>query len=108
MAAVPPFRSRQTVVSVDLELYRSGTSIASDGSVKLVRQDAYLGFIDLAPGNSWPHDCLYVLCDPSRRSAHVRRSRSPPRPMEGRRLSVIARGEDVPPWGAMPPYRRTI
>lgn len=105
LAAVPPLRWRQTVVSVDAEVYQPGTAISIDGRAPTMRRGAYLGFIDLAPGNSWPHDCLYVLCDAWRRTARVRRGRTPPRLGAGRRLQVIGRGEDVPPWGAAPPYQ---
>lgn len=105
LAEVPPLRRRQAVASVDAKLYRQGAAISIDGRTTRMRREAYLGFIDLSPGNSWPHDCLYVLCDAFRRTVRVRQGRSPPRLGEGRRLLVIARGEDVAPWGAVPPYR---
>jgi len=87
---------------MDVELYRPGSAFEADGRARTTRREIYLGFIDLAPGNWWPHDSLYVLCDPLRRTASARRIRSPPRLAEGRRFRVIERGDDVPPRGAKP------
>jgi hypothetical protein len=104
LAAVPPLRRRQTVASIDEEPYRSGDALPLGEQQGVSRRPVYLGFIDLAPGNTWPHDCLYVLCRPAGGRARTIPGRHPPQLAEGRRLTQVARGEDVPPWGAIPPY----
>ena len=105
LATVPPLRQRQSVVSVDDRPYPPGAMVAIDDLPTTLRHASFLAFVDLAPANSWPHDCLYVLCDEAG-TARVRKGRLPPRLAGERSLRVLARGDDVPPWGATPPYRR--
>jgi hypothetical protein len=104
LATVPPLRRRQSVVTLDERPYPPGAVVAIDGFPVTLRRASFLAFVDLAPANSWPHDCFYVLCNEAG-ATRVRKGKLPPRLADERRLRVLARGEDVPPWGATPPYR---
>ena len=66
------------------------------GRVEPAAERLHLGFIDCEAGRNWGHACLYVRCGAEVR---VDEGTLPPRlASAGRRLTVLAVGQQVPSW----------
>jgi hypothetical protein len=98
LAAVPEDARDSAAAYLDETPYAEGEPVPVERGAEPASERLYLGFVDLEPGRNWGHACLYVRCG---KNVRTEQARLPPRLAEGRALTLVSAGTNVPEWALL-------
>jgi hypothetical protein len=95
LATIPAGARDSAAAYLDETPYAEGEPVPAERGAEPAAEPLYLGFVDLEPGRNWGHACLYVHCG---KRVRTDQARLPPQLAEGRRLTLVSAGANVPEW----------